>query len=59
MRRIFTELTDDEFERLLRIAERERRRPQDQAGILLARELERYECVSEGVRDERQSRPCA
>ena len=37
--RLFVPLTRDEFERLSALAQAERRRPQDQAAMLLARSL--------------------
>jgi hypothetical protein len=37
--RLFVPLTRDEFDRLLELARAERRRPQDQAALILARTL--------------------
>jgi hypothetical protein len=41
MRRVFTDISDEHLKNLVEIAERERRPPRDQAGLLLEEAIDR------------------
>ena len=47
--RLFVSLTRDEFDRLREVARSERRRPQDQAAVLLVQSLDLHGAVSQST----------